>query len=156
VPVGNATRSQHEATKGNSSIPKAPKNLDLRVSKKDAMAAVDRKKEAPLTTGGAAEAIGASSVATSSVLGASRLGGGSTLVTSQQRSDSQTGRGLQVAATTGRSTHFAFDVKPKSSSFLGLPKIFWALLADAVAMLAFAACIPFVLTVAKRKKLPCS
>lgn len=38
--------------------------------------------------------------------------------------------------------------------FLGLPKIFWALVADALAMLAFVACIPFILTIAKRRRPP--
>lgn len=35
--------------------------------------------------------------------------------------------------------------------FFGLPKVFWSLLVDIMVMLAFAACIPFILTVAKRK-----
>jgi len=35
---------------------------------------------------------------------------------------------------------------------LGLPKVAWALIADIVAMLAFVACIPFVLTIAKRRR----
>lgn len=34
--------------------------------------------------------------------------------------------------------------------FWGLPKIIWALIADVVAMLIFVACIPFILSVAKR------
>lgn len=32
----------------------------------------------------------------------------------------------------------------------GLPKIFWALIADVIAMMIFVACIPFILSVAKR------
>mmetsp|Transcript_126701 Transcript_126701/g.270272 ORF Transcript_126701/g.270272 Transcript_126701/m.270272 type:complete len:220 (-) Transcript_126701:83-742(-) len=40
----------------------------------------------------------------------------------------------------------------KQPHFFGLPKIFWALVADALAMLGFVACIPFILTVAKRRR----
>jgi len=38
--------------------------------------------------------------------------------------------------------------------FLGLPKLLWALIFDILAMLAFIACIPFILTVAKRRRPP--
>lgn len=36
--------------------------------------------------------------------------------------------------------------------FLGLPKVFWAVVADALAMLAFIACIPTILSFAKRRR----
>lgn len=42
--------------------------------------------------------------------------------------------------------------RPKQRLILGLPKLAWALIADVLAMLAFVACIPFVLTVAKRRR----
>lgn len=35
---------------------------------------------------------------------------------------------------------------------LGLPKIFWALVANVIAMACFIACIPFILSVAKRRR----
>lgn len=65
-------------------------------------------------------------------------------------------RHTAFAAATGRQRHadFALFAKPAKTP-LGLPMLFWALLADAVAMLGFAACIPIVLTAAKRKRLPC-
>lgn len=44
------------------------------------------------------------------------------------------------------------DQKDKQQLILGLPKLAWALIADIVAMLCFVACIPFVLTVAKRRR----
>lgn len=37
---------------------------------------------------------------------------------------------------------------------LGLPKVLWALILDVLAMLAFVSCIPFILTVAKRRRPP--
>lgn len=37
---------------------------------------------------------------------------------------------------------------------LGVPKVLWALILDILAMLAFVACIPFILTIAKRKRAP--
>mmetsp|Transcript_94608 Transcript_94608/g.263185 ORF Transcript_94608/g.263185 Transcript_94608/m.263185 type:complete len:183 (+) Transcript_94608:187-735(+) len=36
--------------------------------------------------------------------------------------------------------------------FLGVPKIHWALIVDVLAMLAIVACIPFILTIAKRRR----
>lgn len=42
--------------------------------------------------------------------------------------------------------------RPKQRLILGLPKLAWALIADLLAMLAFVACIPLVLTVAKRRR----
>lgn len=42
----------------------------------------------------------------------------------------------------------------KSMEVLGLPKIFWALVADLVAMALFVACIPLILTVAKKRPSP--
>lgn len=35
---------------------------------------------------------------------------------------------------------------------MGVPKVFLALIADLMAMLAFIACIPFILTIAKRRR----
>jgi len=35
---------------------------------------------------------------------------------------------------------------------LGVPKVLWALVLDVLAMLAFVSCIPFILTVAKRRR----
>lgn len=36
--------------------------------------------------------------------------------------------------------------------WLGVPKILWAVALDIIAMLAFIACIPFILTIAKRRR----
>lgn len=80
--------------------------------------------------------------------------GSAALAAPAQRLEGERARGTQAAVATGRYGRFFFDARPKAP--LGLPMIFWALLADAMAMLGFAACIPFVLTVAKRKKLPCN
>lgn len=44
--------------------------------------------------------------------------------------------------------------KREPSEVLGLPKIFWALVVDLVAMALFIACIPLILTVAKRRPSP--
>lgn len=37
------------------------------------------------------------------------------------------------------------------NGFMGLPNIFWALVCVLVAMLVYVACIPFILTIAKRR-----
>lgn len=44
-----------------------------------------------------------------------------------------------------------WDAMGNRGVVFGLPKIFWALIADAIAMACFVACIPFILTVAKRR-----
>lgn len=45
---------------------------------------------------------------------------------------------------------------PSGRTFFGIPKIMWAILLDIMAMLVFIACIPFILTIAKRRRLPSS
>ncbi|CAK0856881.1 unnamed protein product [Prorocentrum cordatum] len=40
----------------------------------------------------------------------------------------------------------------RQDEFMHLPKVVWALIADLVAMMLFIACIPFILTIAKRRR----
>lgn len=44
------------------------------------------------------------------------------------------------------------DGKEEPREFLGVPKFWWAFVADILALLAFVTCIPCVLTVAKRRR----
>lgn len=54
---------------------------------------------------------------------------------------------LGSAATTNKTEANAAEPR----TILGLPKIFWALVVDILAMLCFVACIPLILCIAKRK-----
>lgn len=54
--------------------------------------------------------------------------------------------------TLGKYTSGGHDKYQEPREFLGLPKIFWALVADLIAMACFVACIPFILTIAKRRR----
>lgn len=54
--------------------------------------------------------------------------------------------------TFGHYTSGGHDKYQEPREFLGLPKIFWALVADLIAMACFVACIPFILTIAKRRR----
>lgn len=54
--------------------------------------------------------------------------------------------------TLGEYTSGGHDKYQEPREFLGLPKIFWALVADLIAMACFVACIPFILTIAKRRR----
>lgn len=44
------------------------------------------------------------------------------------------------------------SIAPEQRVWLGVPKILWAVALDIIAMLAFIACIPFILTIAKRRR----
>lgn len=44
--------------------------------------------------------------------------------------------------------------EPRPPEFLMLPKVVWALIADVVAMICFVLCIPWILSLAKRRRAP--
>jgi len=58
----------------------------------------------------------------------------------------------QPSAQPAPSTTTVEEITARSKKWLGLPKLLWAIFLDVIAMLIFIACIPFILTIAKRRR----
>lgn len=76
----------------------------------------------------------------------------------QERSNSGGGSWLhqqppQPVAQPASTATPAQEAEASGRTWLGLPKILWAVFLNIIAMLVFIACIPFILTIAKRRRM---
>lgn len=74
----------------------------------------------------------------------------------QERSHSSSGNWppqQPPPATTTATPATVHEPDASGRTWLGLPKILWAVFLNVIAMLVFIACIPFILTIAKRRRM---
>lgn len=83
-------------------------------------------------------------------------GGSGITIASNRRTvafDNGTGDGKSEESTRRREDTVGSELRQREKEqFLGLPKLFWALVADVVAMGAFVLCIPWILHIARRRR----
>lgn len=84
-------------------------------------------------------------------------GGGSGIAIASNRSmvafDNGTGDGKSEEGMRRQDDTVGSELRQRErDQFLGLPKLFWALVADVVAMGAFVLCIPWILHIARRRR----